>query len=130
MTKEQEFYCDDGNCELLIEATSAEEAAREYVSTFEPTETTYWVSVHVWTADEETDEHIKVEVEPHEPRCKGGHEHGWEYEGARGSGGGVVVREVCGHCGQVRLTNTWAHDPVDGEQGLRQVSFSGQGEAA
>lgn len=124
MVKEQEYHCDDGNAEVLIQASSPEEAAREYVSAFEPREKTYWVSVHVWTETEETDEHIKVAVEPLEPKCVRGHEHNWEYRGAVGSGGGVLVRETCSHCGKVRLTNTWAHDPVDGEQGLRQVSFS------
>jgi hypothetical protein len=44
--------------------------------------------------------------------------------GVWGHGGGVVTREVCARCGTYRITDTWAHDPDTGEQGLRRISYA------
>jgi hypothetical protein len=33
-----------------------------------------------------------------------------ENPGVSGHGGGVVIREVCAHCGMTRTTDTWADD--------------------
>lgn len=76
---------------------------------------------------------IKVEIEPVPPRCVA-HNHDWrtpysllgglrENPGVRGHGGGVVMRSVCRHCGIYRVVDTWAQDPVDGEQGLTSVTY-------
>lgn len=38
-------------------------------------------------------------------------------------GGGVVCREVCRHCGAYQVTDSWAQDMCDGEQGLTAVTY-------
>jgi len=126
-----------------VEADSAEEAleeARENVDAANyPGEdgdglrATIWVGVSVRC--EETDEHDSdsVRCDPPEPRCTES-EHDWasphaivgglrENPGVWGHGGGVVVHEVCVHCGCKRTTDTWAQDPTNGRQGLESVSY-------
>jgi hypothetical protein len=90
--------------------------------------------------DEEDDEREPEEatgtvtLEPAEPVCEGDRVHEWESPlgvvggiaenpGVWGKGGGVVIREVCMHCGQYRITDTWAQRRDTGEQGVRAVSY-------
>jgi hypothetical protein len=77
-----------------------------------------------------------VTLDPDEPDCEEdqqGH-HDWqapyqivggcpENPGVWGSGGGVIVEEVCMRCGTARVTDTWATDPHTGEQGLTRVWY-------
>ncbi len=69
--------------------------------------------------DEEGDllESEDVSVDPPEPDCPAG-EHEWvsphellgglkENPGVWGNGGGVIIRQVCRHCGIYRITDTW-----------------------
>lgn len=74
-----------------------------------------------------------VSVHPSEPPCKGA-QHNWKapYEivggvrenpGVFGSGGGVLITEVCVNCGCGRRTDTWAQNPSNGEQGLTSISY-------
>lgn len=76
----------------------------------------------------------KVAIEPEEPACVAGQAHDWaspheivggikENPGVWGSGGGVIVHEACLRCGCGRVTDTWAQDMTDGEQGLTSVSY-------
>jgi hypothetical protein len=62
------------------------------------------------------------------------HDHDWqsphalvgglkENPGVRGHGGGVVIHEVCVHCGTLRVTDTWAQNPSTGEEGLESVRY-------
>jgi hypothetical protein len=71
---------------------------------------------------------------PKVPECTNENKHRWEtpYElvggckenpGVWGSGGGVIIKEVCIHCGCVRNTDTWAQRMSDGQQGLRSISY-------
>jgi len=54
--------------------------------------------------------------QPAEPACTPADAaHDWQEESVRGSGGGVLIRESCGCCDLVRLTDTWGSDPVTGE---------------
>lgn len=76
-----------------------------------------------------------VAIDPDEPKCKRGHEHEWcaplevvggipENPGVWGHGGGVLIHEVCRHCGWYRTTDTWATRPDNGAQGLRSVEYA------
>ena len=138
------WHADDGNAEVEIEAGSGIEAAQEYVDTGEwgdVTETT-WITVSVWRRGIDSDgdwcqverESHKIALEPEEPACIDGDGHDWQAPleivggikqnpGVWGHGGGVTIHEVCVRCGCGRTIDTWAQDPVDGQQGLRSVSY-------
>ena len=40
-----------------------------------------------------------------------------------GHGGGVIITEVCRHCGRYQITDTWAQNPENGEQGLTSTEY-------
>lgn len=46
-----------------------------------------------------------------------------ENPGVYGHGGGVIITEVCCHCGTYRETDTWAQNSETGEQGLTSVKY-------
>ena len=129
------YKCNDGNCEVEIDAESAEDAAQEYVNggDWGRIEETTWINV--WVEDEDGDrERVKVTLNPDEPRCEGGNDHDWqsphevvggikENPGVWGNGGGVKITEVCIRCGCGKHVDTWAHDPSTGEQGLESVRY-------
>lgn len=83
-----------------------------------------------------------IDIDPPEPDCvRGRDDHEWasphdvlggvaENPGVWGHGGGVVIREVCRHCGAYRETDTWAQDPGTGQQGLTSVSYEDADEAS
>lgn len=119
-----QFRCDDGSGAVVITAGSAREAAQSYVDDcdYDQRDSTYWVAVQVESADGNAAT-IKVAIAPEEPACVAGHVHRWRDSGVRGHGGGVVQTEECRWCGVQRLTDTWAQDTTDGEQGLTGVSY-------
>jgi hypothetical protein len=137
------WRCSDGNEAIDIEAEDAREAAEEYIANgdWNERETTLWISVRCrkLTPGDEMDtydaEEITVTLHPDEPPCsKSGRNHSWkspievvggieENPGIRGNAGGVIIQEVCRHCGTYRETNTWATNPETGKQGLRSVSY-------
>lgn len=93
----------------------------------------FWVSITAHDRDGIRTSR-KVQIDPTEPPCEDGNEHNWtspheivgglkENPGVWGHGGGVVITEVCSHCGLRRITDTWAQDPTDGEQGLTSVEY-------
>jgi hypothetical protein len=59
------------------------------------------------------------QVDGPEPPCDDARGHDWSQRSVCGSGGGVVVVEVCDHCGVRRITDTWDQDPSTGEEGYR-----------
>lgn len=78
---------------------------------------------------------ITVELEPPEPDCAGDHDHDWcsphsVVGGIHGHGGGVVIREVCAHCGRYRITDTWAQRSDTGQQGLDSVAYDDADDAS
>ena len=144
------WHADNGNADLHYDtAESGDEAASDYVSEGDwgDSDRTSWVHVTTWrrsvTIDSDGDvDEVKidqdthtVEIEPTEPDCADGHEHEWTnphdvvggVEGNPGcwgnGGGGIILHEVCPHCGWTRITDTWAQDPVTGEQGLTSVEY-------
>ena len=136
MTK---YLCDDGNAEIEISADSAQEAAQEYVDggSWGNDDETQFIDVYVQEIGADGDEVgdrecITITVEPDEPGCIAEHEHDWQspYEvlgglkenpGVWGHGGGVIIREVCVHCGMYCITDTWANHGA--QQGFKSVRF-------
>lgn len=140
---------DDGNYPMQYPyAESGLEAAEECVSnrTKERTQETYWINVVCWrrgfmlnadgvAVELQLDrESHTIAIEPDEPDCEDGHEHDWrspysvlggvkENPGVWGNGGGVLLKEVCAHCGTYRITDTWAQCPSTGEQGLHSTAY-------
>lgn len=135
---------DESGCDITVEAGSGKEAAQEYIDGGEwgeITETT-WITVRAWRQAIDSDGDVvrieedthKITIEPTEPECEKDHEHDWrsplsivggikENPGVWGHGGGVTIQECCVRCGCGKLTDTWAQDPSDGEQGLTSVSY-------
>lgn len=119
-----------------IRATDAEEAIDKYLDggDWTPDEGgTVWYTITAYDRDGERTER-KVAFDPPEPPCEGDHAHEWtsphdlvggltENPGVFGHGGGAIITEVCAHCGLRRITDTWATDPTDGEQGLTSVEY-------
>jgi len=129
------YICNDGSGESEIEAEDPQSAAQEYVDggDYSPEEQTIWVNVTV-TDDDGDVTHVKITIDPDEPECADDDGHKWaspirlvggirENPGVHGHGGGVMIHEVCAHCGCHRHRNTWAQDPDDGTQGLDSVRY-------
>jgi hypothetical protein len=138
------YVADDGNAEVEYEhALTPEEAAQDYVNdgSWGDVASTTWVNVYVWarytvgdvSVDEDDRSHHKIALNPDEPECSEG-SHDWrspycllggleENPGVWGNAGGVIVKEVCIHCGCKRIRDTWAQDREDGTQGLDSVEY-------
>lgn len=130
-----------------IMASSQEEAWEEMADSFrdgERVEKTTWIDITVWPRDTEGAETPfsgTLTLDPPEPDCMDDEEHDWQspYEllggcqenpGVWGHGGGVVIRSVCKHCGRYKITDTWAQNPYNGEQGLHSVAYEEADEAS
>lgn len=99
---------------------------------------TLWLSAQVFSVDDDgkhldTIGTVRVTLHPDVPRCAGG-AHVWcspyevlgglkENPGVWGSGGGVIIKEVCSECGTYKVTDTWATNPCDGTQGHTSVEY-------
>jgi hypothetical protein len=120
------WACDESGHDVYYpKAKTPEDAAQEYVdaSDWGSPAKTIWIGVLVWKDGErDNGETHKISVDPEEPDCSE-EEHHWSETSVRGKGGGVVLIHVCSHCECVRVTDTWAHDPSDGEQGLESVTY-------
>lgn len=76
---------------------------------------------------------VTVTLQPSAPKCRQGHTHTWcsphsvlggleDNPGVFGhGGGGLLIREVCGHCGAYRVTDTWAQDGA--REGLTSIGY-------
>lgn len=58
---------------------------------------------------------VTVTFDPPVPRCPGHDSHDWQDGPSYASGGGVTYTDTCAHCGTRRTTDTWDHDPANGE---------------
>jgi len=67
-------------------------------------------------------EWLTVAIHPPEPECSEA-EHSWAAVQVIVHGSGVVATEECCHCGATCITDTWAYDPLTGEQGLRSERY-------
>lgn len=140
------IYADCPECptELEFNDCAHEEAAQQYVDggDWGDSKSTAWIPIRTYRKgiNDEGDIEIldeeshTITIEPVEPDCIDGEEHDWqspielvggikENPGVWGNGGGVIINEVCIHCGCGRKTNTWAQNPSTGEQGLRSVEY-------
>lgn len=122
-----------------VTADSAKEAlegARDNVDRANYGDSAGTLYIEVEVMCEETGEKDSATVTLHAgaPDCADGEEHDWqsplslvggckENPGVHGSGGGVIITEVCRHCGCKRVTDTWAQNPSNGEQGLESVEY-------
>lgn len=122
-----------------ITADSAEEAlgiARDNCdrANYPESEGTLYINIRVSCEETGEDASETVTLEAPEPDCAHSETHDWcsphslvggleENPGVHGKGGGVVVTEVCRHCGCKRVTDTWAQNPSTGEQGLESVEY-------
>lgn len=137
------WHADDGNAEMEYTCASGEEAAQEYGDSGDwgDRSETMFVKVAAWREgvteageivriDEDT---YLVTIEAEEPDCIEGEEHDWQspYEllggmkenpGVWGNGGGVIINQICMHCGCKKTKDTWAQGP-SGEQGLTSVKY-------
>ena len=130
----------EGVSEIIDAATHADavEQAKKWIAEgdYDTDEGTVWVHGYLLELDRDDTaaECIEVTIEPPEPDCEDGREHDWqspvelvggikENPGVWGHGGGVVIHEVCMHCGTERVTDTWAQDPDTGRQGLHSVAY-------
>lgn len=134
------YRCTDGNAEIDIQAESAKAAAAEYVAGGDWGGGNETIWVNVWAEEDGVRTRHKIAIEPEAPDCDAD-EHDWaspievvggiqENPGVMGNGGGVVITEVCRHCGCYRITNTWAQDMSDGTQGLESVEYREADEAS
>jgi hypothetical protein len=145
------WRADDGNAEVEYpDAETCREAAQRYVDEGgwnDAEGETFWVNVsawrlaYTWDPDDQDlielrvdDESHLIAIEPDEPECSSGDGHDWQSpHGVLGglednpgvwcNGGGVIIREVCAHCGVYRVTDTWAQDSATGQQGLESVEY-------
>lgn len=120
----------------------AAEASRDEVRTavtasvrgidYARTRTCWWHGTFSYRSREEVKESLIVQIDPAEPRCKGGGEHDWQRPirivggiesspGVEASGGGVLIKSACMLCGCGRTVDTWAHDA--GRDGLTSVEY-------
>jgi hypothetical protein len=131
----------EGASQTLAAVTLAEalEEAREWArdGSWDTSEGTVWVSAYVIEledGEESGESHtVSVTIEPDEPTCTES-EHDWqsplaivggikENPGVWGHGGGIIMHEVCIHCGCEKITDTWAQDHDTGEQGLTSTRY-------
>lgn len=142
------IYADDGNCEVAYPSHSRKEAAEDYVNDGDwgESQSTSWVCISTYkkgigldrlgfAEDHDYDyKGYKITIDPKEPDCLSGMEHDWrspysvvgglkENPGVFGNGGGVISKECCAHCGKYKISDSWAEDPSDGQQGLDSVSY-------
>lgn len=136
------YLTTDGNGESEIKAESAQQACQQYVDGGDwgdDLNETVWVTVTSTPIGEdgkpindEAETHT-IAIEPTAPECCGG-EHDWasplsvvggikENPGVYCHGGGVIITEVCRHCGCYQITDTWAQNPENGEQGLTSTEY-------
>jgi len=114
--------------EEVTEASSIDEAKRYARKSLREgdwqTDYTVWPSARIYAEGEDGDwvevGETYITVHPEEPPCaddEDGYEHEWVEEGVQLNGGGVVITEVCHHCGTLRERDTWSG-------GLRRESVS------
>lgn len=88
--------------------------------------------VEAWIDDPDDDSHhLEVAIHPEEPECTES-EHDWqsphellggleENPGVWGHGGGVIMTEVCAHCGMYRVKDTW--DQSQGPEPVETIEY-------
>jgi hypothetical protein len=130
---------EDGYEYDMIEADSLADALEEAKSNvdaanYNEIESTIWVEVCARCEETDEEDSATVALDPDPPECESDRNHDWqsphailggleENPGVWGHGGGVIMQEVCTHCGCGKTTDTWAQNPENGIQGLTSVSY-------
>lgn len=145
MYRIREYTGGDSVYEVVVEKGDLEtarqrchELAEEYDPP-EPEDGTMWLQYIIDRSTDEPDEWEYVEefvlrIDPEEPPCVDADDHDWqapveivggieENPGVFGNGGGVVIVDVCLRCGCRRTKDTWARNPVTGDEGATRVSY-------
>lgn len=133
------YRVNDAHGSIDVPARNARTAAEIFARSYDADESTFWVRCRVRRLSRRGNpvgepEEYRIAVDPDAPDCEGDHEHDWrspysvvggieENPGVWGSGGGVKIKQACSHCGTYRWSNSWAHDPETGEQGLDSVRY-------
>jgi len=110
-----------------FEAATLDEAfatAREWARWDSDALYTVWHHVRLSLADDpDTSWDITEQIDPDTPPCRQA-QHSWTDGPTYGHGGGVTWTSTCAHgCGWTMTTDTWAHDPPTGQQGLKSISY-------
>lgn len=143
---------------LQIDAETAQDAAEEWAVGYDredddPDETAF-IGVNVARLAlaiddgeiisghaDDTEQYVTVALPPDEPDCERSSGHDWvaphelvgglrDNPGVFWKGGGVIINEVCRHCGAYRVTDTWTSDPNTGREGLTSVRYKEPDEAS
>lgn len=138
--------CECGHWYDTVSADSAEGAmqvARDNVDRSNYADCAGTVYIDVGARNKVTGEDASdtVTLDPEEPDCDNGNEHDWrspysvvrgikENPGVWGHGAGVIIKEVCRHCGVYKITDTWAQRRDTGEQGLTEVKYEDADESS
>lgn len=142
-----EFILRSEGVDETIEAKSREEARKaahewQRKGNWDTSQGTLWVDCYIIPLDDDGSElrfeaeRVTTQINPEAPKCIDGERdsHDWqspheivgglkENPGVWGKGGGVVIHEVCMHCGCGRTTDTWAQRRDNGEQGLTSINY-------
>lgn len=127
----QRWTLDDGEggeAQFFSAAPGEEEAAaRELIERdwqLTPEGVTWWATAWIAPADDPHERRrIWVAVDPEEPECPGEEDHAWRQVSLTGHGGGVILTDACESCCLRRVTDTWAHCPETGVQGLESIRY-------
>lgn len=117
------------------------DAAEEYADGFDPSSETQIIDIATYRSGINRDgaivdcdhQYHTIVIPAEEPPCTDSHGHDWrspwkivggckQNPGVFGNGGGVIIKEVCHHCGCKKTTNTWAQH--NGQQGYRTIEYS------
>lgn len=107
-----------------------EEHVAEY---FTDHKSTIWVNGRWGLSSDHREHTFDFALDPVAPQCSR-KKHYWhsphsivggieENPGVWGHGGGVIILEVCKHCGVRKRTDTWAQNPLNGQQGLNSIRY-------
>lgn len=137
--KTKYIFKDGGGGEGTVELAAGEDPYQAWIEWMEAgmwpqVKTTEWI--HGSVVDEQGNvEHYTFALHPEVPPCREDDiEHEWcsplsvvgglkENPGVWGHGAGVIIKEICAHCGVYRIIDTWAQDRSTGEQGLTSVEY-------
>ena len=138
-------YCEEDYRQEL-EAKTLEDAIKESIDmielddSFDNSDRALFVNYSIRTMEEDSDDEIDeypqtYVLDQQEPKCNCSDGHIWvkplevvggidSNPGVRGHGGGVIETELCLNCGKYRITDTFAYNPLNGEQGFTTIEYS------
>lgn len=138
-TKKIYLRDENGDWEIFVPKRATEKQIQKIIAEqisdcFTDIERTIWVDGFWGFSPGRLDHAFEVEIDPTPPACTkskhffhsphsivGGIE---ENPGVWGHGGGVIILEVCKHCGLEKHTDTWAQNPQNGQQGLTSIRYT------